>query len=471
MGQYSKPPLELLCDQIRRDNPNLDIELDSSTLILLSGPLTTNLGSSGRNTRIRLNGVMGAGASGKREVFYDRVNLSLYTSKLPTGLVVTFDNSVFTLEDALPAINDAFGLALGPTDVRDITTVLPLGTTPTQITVNIASECLNFTGMLTFKWRRGSAGYYPESGPGTKQMLFGDVNEGYFGTVSVSEMLSAGMFYNQMSGELANKGTMIPQNDPNLYYLKFALDGKFIFVPSRNLVSSVTWEQLYRMGAIDASGAEAKFPPAAVQGINQSALVSVEADGKTYWLRPRLIKISNDDPVAGIKGDPTSDIERLFNKIHKGTSGTGMWDTQPIGATGIDTAANLWFQNSLNTDTAQAHLGAFNLERMAVAAKTLVNNWRPILRLIDPKDVLLPVRNQVYEVVGPAKPIQFMIDDNTTHLTAAEGLNIVLDGYPDVIHWDSQVTDHINAMTKFYANGNVEFVQPIYWSATATHTV
>ena len=40
MGQYSKPAMVLLCEQIQRDNPELDIELNAETLMLLSGPLT-----------------------------------------------------------------------------------------------------------------------------------------------------------------------------------------------------------------------------------------------------------------------------------------------------------------------------------------------------------------------------------------------------------------------------------------------
>lgn len=471
MGQYSKPALELLCDQIRRDNPNLDIKLDSDTLLLLSGPLTTNLGSSGRNTRIRVNGVMGAGSSGKRELFYDRLNLVTYTAKMPTGMVVTFDNAVHTLADALPNINDAFGLMLTPEDIRDGTTVLPFGNTPTQITVNLAADCLNFTGLLTFKWRRGAAGYYPESGPGTKQMLFGDINEGYFGTVTARELLSAGDFYNQMAVELSNKASLIPQNDPNLYYLKFAIDGKFVFVPTRNLVTAVTWEQLYRMGAIDASGHEASFPPTTVNGVDQNALLAVESDGKTYWLRPRLARLNDVDPAPSAKGDPESDFARLFNKVHKGANGTGFWDDQPVTGTGVELASNFWYQNSLEGDTTQAHLGTFNLGSIYTALKGAVSNGRPVIELMDPNHVLLPVRNATYEIVGPARPIVFDIADTTVHLTPPAGIGIDLYGYAPVIYWQGVDSDHIHAPTNVYVNGNVDFVQPIYWSTVVTHTV
>ncbi len=239
MGQYSKPAMVLLCEQIQRDNPELDIELNAETLMLLTGPLTTNLGSSGRNTRIRVNGVMGKGTSGKRELFYDRIHLTTYTSKTPQGLVVTFDNAVHTVEDALPNVNAAFGLQLEPSDILSGTTVLPFGNTPTQITINVAPGCLNFTGLLTFKWRRGSAGYYPKSGPGSKQILFGDMTEGYFGLVSTVDMLSPGEFFRQVL-EPDNRGSVLPVPNPNLYWLKFALDDEIVYISSQPLTTNLS---------------------------------------------------------------------------------------------------------------------------------------------------------------------------------------------------------------------------------------
>ena len=76
MGLYSKTAFELLCDQINRDNPDMEVPFSYETVMLLQGPLTTKLGSSGRNTRALFNGIQGSGIGGKIEVFYDRLALN-----------------------------------------------------------------------------------------------------------------------------------------------------------------------------------------------------------------------------------------------------------------------------------------------------------------------------------------------------------------------------------------------------------
>lgn len=469
MGQYSKPALELLCDQIRRDNPNLDIELDSSTLMLLSGPLTTNLGSSGRNTRIRVNGVMGNGSSGKRELFYDRVHLPTYTAKLPQGLVVTFANKAHTVADALPDINDAFGLMLTPEDIRDGTTVLPFGNTPTQITVNLAAECLNFTGLLTFKWRRGAAGYYPNSGPGSKQMLFGDMTEGYFGVVPVSELVGPGAFYNQML-ESGNRGSSLPLPNPNLFWLKFALDDRIVYIASQNMVTNIGWDTIYAAGGIDASGAEAKYPPVGKEPTEQLAIVSVHADGRDHYLRPRLTRLSAVDPCPSAKGDATSDMVRLFNKVHAGANGTGVWDTLPVGGAGLDITNQHWYQNSVEGGTASAHAGSLSAGVLATGLKNVLKPWRPVLVLMSKDELLLPVKNQQFDIlnVPPAIVIENVIlPAEGDHLKPVTSLSILLDGFAQNIPFTVDEGVHVVSVEKV-SIGLIDSPPPISFIAERT---
>jgi len=390
-------------------------------MMLLSGPLTTNLGSSGRNTRIRVNGIMGKGTSGKRELFYDRINLTTYTSKLPAGLVVTFDNAVHTVEDALPNVNAAFGIQLEPADILSGSTVLPFGNTPTQITINVTTTCLNFTGLLTFKWRRGSAGYYPNSGPGSKQMLFGDMTEGYFGIVSTVDMLSPGEFFRQVL-EPDNRGTVLPVPNPNIYWLKFALDDEIVYISSQPLTTNLSWETIYAAGAVDGSGEEAKFPPSGKPSTQQLALVTVRADGRDYYLRPRLPRISATDPCVTATGDPTSDVERLFRKVHKGPTGTGLWDTLPVGS-----GANF------DVEQTKAHAAALSLRYLAAAAKDKISQWRPVLVLKSQDEILLPVRGQNFAIlnVPPAIVIEDVIlPTETDRIKPVTKINIALHGYP-----------------------------------------
>lgn len=110
MGFYSSTALELLCRLIRRDNPQLAVPLDPNTVMVLSGPLTTGLGTSGRNTRVILNGRTGSGITGKKEFFYDRLNIGTFFN----GITVVFEaeGSASTYADLLPSLNEQYGLGL-----------------------------------------------------------------------------------------------------------------------------------------------------------------------------------------------------------------------------------------------------------------------------------------------------------------------------------------------------------------------
>ena len=135
MGLYDRDSLSLLCRLIMRDNPQLAVALDPTKV--LSGPFTSGLGTSGRNARITLNGRTGSGIVGKKEFFYDRINLGA----LFNGITVVFmaAGSAKTYADLLPALNEQYGITLQASDLANGTTKLPQAYTPTQVTLTIAA--------------------------------------------------------------------------------------------------------------------------------------------------------------------------------------------------------------------------------------------------------------------------------------------------------------------------------------------
>lgn len=437
MGQYSKSDLQLLCDQINRDNPTLDSPLTPANIILLGTP---GAGANGRNTTIRLNGVGGIGFAGKRTFSYDRMNLGTLYATVPTALAIAFPNEVVTVADALPTINAAFGILLSAEGINSPGTVLPQGKTPTTLSITVTATNLSFTGTLTFKWRRGAAGIYPQSGPGTKEMLIGDLTLGYFGAVPLSAMFSAGEFFSQIM-EGHSRGTALPRNDPSIYFLKFAIDGKFVFFPSKALVSSISWEQIYKMGAIDASGADAAFPPLSGNGVLQNALVQT-TDGQS-WLRARLAYYSDVDPEAVIKGVPTSEVERLFKKVHTGAGGTGEWDTLPVGGTGLDITSPFLFLNSLAGTTSKAHYCSLNQATLSTLDKTTVALWRPMFVYAEKSTLLLPPGAPAYDLLNVPKAIAVDYTERV-HAAVPEGVQITLEGYAPVIGWTHVDAGHIS---------------------------
>lgn len=383
MGFYSDTSLALLCQQILRDNPGLPYPLTKDNVLILSGPLTTGLGTSGRNSRITLNGKLGAGFSGRKEFFYDRLKMeSIYTSMLST-LVLTMPNGVQTNADLLPTINSALGLGLTADDLAAPTTALTLGRTPTTAALAMSTKCPCFTGTLTIQWQRGNSAVYPDSGPGSKMMLMGDMTEGYFGMVTQDELAKGGdVFAAFAEGKSLGNATGIDNAD--LFWLKFALDGKVCYFPSRNIGANLIWNDLSKYGA--ALG-DAKTPATFAAG-----------DGSTVFAQFRLPRISTTEVVTPARGDVTADQERLFNKVHKQTYGNGKWDE----LTTINMSEVFWWLNRYAASSGNsAVISQFNLSSVNPQAIVNAYNWRPMIVLVDGKQYLVPVRNVQGERYAP----------------------------------------------------------------------
>lgn len=386
MGLYGKAALDILGALINRDNPSLKTQLNSSNIVLLGGPYTTGLGTSGRNTRVVINGKTGAGVTGKKEFFYDRLNLG----DLFKNLTVVFqaDNKVVTVGDLLPALNEQYGIYLTADDVTNAGTNLGFGYTPTAVTFNIATTSLVYRGTLSATWTRKAAGVYPDSGPGSKTMLIGDMSAGYFGTVSQDEMFNSSEVMQEMFAGSLPAGVSIVV-DPAMLWIKFAIDNEFVFFPTKNIASNISWNTL------DAAGA--------VIG-NRNVPLLLEKNGMQLFL-PRLPKMGDADPIEPVRGDPTSDAARLFNKVHNSSYGTAVWD---IIST-LDQSA-FWWKNSRVGFETSAFVAGANQAGINSTAKTGNSSWRPLLKLVDGKDYVLPMRSVQGVAVMPLQRIDFFID-------------------------------------------------------------
>lgn len=387
MGAYSRTSLELLFAQIQKDNPDAPL-FTPETAVLLTGPLTTNLGTSGRNTRIRINGKSGAGFYGKEDFFYDRLDIGKLFSTLPPSLVVNIPQEITTYGGLVTIINDVFGLGLSVSEVKNPTKALPTAYTPTNISLELNSAtALAFTGTLVFKGKREASGTYEDSGPGSKQMLIGTPECGYFGTVSKEDMLTATEFFN-VAFETGTPGAAYAETASDLVWLKFALNGKYLFFPSRPIVYNISWADIYKLGAVYGDDTNGAYPPGAVTPTPQSALSFCDADGTTYAFRMRLPRFSGADPQAAVRGDPASEAVLLFNKLHAGLYGTSEWGTLPNTASGMDLTMPFWWINSLTGDTTKSHYTQANTASLAQQLKTATGYWRPMLELVESSRVL-----------------------------------------------------------------------------------
>lgn len=153
MGPYDYPVVELVWRQINRDNPHLPYPLTGNNVVLLQGPLTTNLGSSGRNTRAIFNGVVGSGFSGKIEVFYDRLNLSQMFNGLEPKVAIPY--LATTRAQMLDAVNKALGLRLTRDDINYPDNLAANTTAKTgRITFSTSATNSAMVGQFTIQFER-----------------------------------------------------------------------------------------------------------------------------------------------------------------------------------------------------------------------------------------------------------------------------------------------------------------------------
>ncbi|ANZ50594.1 putative virion structural protein [Erwinia phage vB_EamM_Stratton] len=387
MGLYNKASLELLCQQIERDNPATAGMLDAASILVLSGPLTTGLGTSGRNARIILNGRLGNGFVGKKEFFYDRLNIG----QMFKGITVVFqaEGSSKTYADLLPALNAQYGLGLTTEDITNGTTKLPYGYAPTQLTLTIAATSLAYTGTLAVTWSRKPVGVFPESGPGSKVMLIGDMNEGYFGVVTEAELFSPVEVLSQLNeGRTEPYGTLTAMPTSRFWY-KFARDGKIFYLANYNHIS-IRWQELYRLGGIYETDTpdNKQFPPDGVLSRQKSVLKKKE-NGRDWYLSPTTPKLAGSDPweYAGTNQtpDPNGDVARLFAKIvPSGGFATGEWDGQAINADGfwMSTTSQATPANTYGSSMIGTNQGQYN-------KTNFVGGWRPFLELVDVTKIAL----------------------------------------------------------------------------------
>ncbi|ANZ48997.1 virion structural protein [Erwinia phage Derbicus] len=411
MGLYTRGSLDLLGQLIKRDNPGFKGEINKSTVLVLGGPYTSGLGTSGRNTRIVLNGKTGSGVVGKKEFFYDRLNIA----SMFNGITVVFkaNGQSATVADLLPALNEQYGLGLTAEDITNGSTKLGTGYSPTPVTLTISSASVAYTGSLSVIWTRTPAGVFPESGPGSKVMLVGSMNEGYFGLVSEAELFNAPAMLSKINeGQDVPKGTLYPSPTVKQWF-KFARDGKILYIANYNHLT-IPWQDLYVRGAVyetDIPESE-QYPQNGVKVPQRLAMKKTES-GRDWYLSPCMPRLSSSSLLAFTTAnptpDPTGDVARLYSKVIAGGGyATAEWDVQSVDGNG-------YWQSTVNIDNTKQAFGAsmVGLQQNVYDTVTFVGGWRPVLELIDVSKVVLPLEDFIGQQSGTLRKPLFTISPDT----------------------------------------------------------
>lgn len=373
---YSKESALLVYDQVNRDNPDLVVKLTPAIAALTSGPTSVTLNQ--RNTKAVFTGYPGTGVQGNVTVYYDRINLATLFNFVPT---VAIKDTVLTVRDALPAINDALGLTLVASDLQSPDASLPKpSASPQTLKLNISGNCPAFTGSLTIRYTVPSGAIYPDSGPGPKTLLQGNTIAGYFGTTTIAELFT----HSQLLNATISAGALPPVHSGAEGWYKFFYRGRVIYLPISPVASSISWNTLYTNGLVYGTDDNGKYP--AATPVNQGRIISFTgADNKRFYFRVRLPSAGKDPYVSGT---PTaaelagSEFE-MFNFLYNGT-----WD-KPINSYW---ALFCLLKDTLNTNVANhrmATLSGASWTNLGKSSSAGNYYWFPVLELVDKSTVTL----------------------------------------------------------------------------------
>ncbi len=224
-------------------------------------------------------------------------------------------------------------------------------------------------------------GVYPDTGPGPQTLLRGDFKHGYFGIVSQSELFTAAELTSLVSAPGSQYGGAIE-------WLKFAIDGKILFVANKIVNHSMSWDQLYNAGLVYGVDGPGPFN----SGIEVNQMKTVNKGDSTFIVR---LMTGTDDPatVRPTAGRPTSNSEwnRVFYPLIIGNDSLYLpsvkFDSRPASELAqLDGVGYQAFVQDVGDTTANRIIrGGSSLMHyinQIPASYSSNTGWRPVLELV-----------------------------------------------------------------------------------------
>ncbi|ANZ49521.1 putative virion structural protein [Erwinia phage vB_EamM_Kwan] len=391
MGFYNGTAMELLCQQVIRDNPSMAGRLTPDAVTVNGTAVARN--ANGRNTQITFVGIPGKGFHGELTLSYDRINLTTFTGGLYVPVEIAA--SAVTYADALPQLNELLGLNLSRDDLATPDAVFTGGIFPVNITIAVKSGSFCYTGALRLTWQRQPSMYYPESGPGPTGLRVGDEQAGYFGVVPAAEMFTAQALVNAI---MAGTGVDVTVTATARDWMKFFFRGKVLFIPKMNMPGT-SWDNYYKAGSAygsdDPNGP--LYPGTDKVVVEQNKIISNVVKGKAHYFHHRLPRGSTSILQAvSLTGEDYGLVAKVLG---------GEWGQE----TGTNIGGNTYFisQHIYNLSQPE-YCSIFSMDGKyfnAGVAKANTYNYVPVLEYVNPNDVLLPltdITGRYNMVVKPA---------------------------------------------------------------------
>jgi hypothetical protein len=259
----------------------------------------------------------------------------------------------------------------------------------------------NINGFQILNYAKYTHDFYPETlsttpalpsngVPGAGSPIVGDAALGYYGTVTSTALISGDALASAVgltAGVSVNTDTA---------WLKFASNGKTLFVPKLPIRSFISWPQLYAAGLVyglDSGIGLSPLPTGAT--VQQTKRVTI--NGNVY--KVRLLTGGNSDPypsgefnvsnpLNALESEYTKLVQRCWAQDPNGAP----WDNFTIEELGSNNGTHLtWCQESHPySGPARVHrgisgpagFGATDGNYTDVSGYTFM--WRPVLELIGP---------------------------------------------------------------------------------------
>jgi len=231
----------------------------------------------------------------------------------------------------------------------------------------------------------GQKAYIPPVGPGPTTLVAGDTAAGFYGEVTGEELITYGALSTSVG---LSAGTLI--NDSTSVWLKFALDGKTLFISKKRVRNEISWEDIYNIGAVYGTGDTGTHPING--GVIQDRTVTI---GQNIF-KVRNLKGAAEDPVPNLAyathTDPIetagSEWNRLLYPVHR--DDPAGWATYNNGDLEFGTGVVSYgshVQETFETDTTKRISRGVNgyntLGGVELTTNRVIEGWRPVLELIE----------------------------------------------------------------------------------------
>ena len=247
--------------------------------------------------------------------------------------------------------------------------------------------------MLADRVRMGSGGDSIELGPGPSKLIAGNMEEGFFGETSSSELISGSYLASLVR---ITQGT---SQHSDAGWLKFAYEGEIQFVAKKPIRHSISWEAINTANCV----------------FGDSGDTTIIRGGLTYKVTlMRALEPSNDPktPSGMYSGaiNHYSEWNRLMCQIHErainknwgnpfniesdigilehslGSGSQGMYSDADL-VVGSGDGRGSWCQEMGSNSTSRWRRGNNNVAHAGSGTSSTTSSyvgWRPVLRLVQP---------------------------------------------------------------------------------------